>query len=71
MGGCEGGERGLPQLPFFGGMFQRNTGEFGGFIGGELLGGGGAGVRVDHLHQGSASAGEFGDDGGDVAGVAG
>ncbi len=62
---------GIPHLPFFSGVFEGEAGEFGGFFGGKLEGGGGAGARVNHLCQSSAPAGEFGDDGGDVAGVAG
>jgi hypothetical protein len=71
MGGCQGGERGVPQAALFGGVFEGEAGEFGGFIGGELVGGGGAGVGISDLHQSCAASGEFGDDQRDVAGVAG
>ena len=53
----------------FGCVFKSEPGEFGSFLSGELVGGGGAGVGIGHLHQSGASAGEFGDDGGDVARV--
>jgi hypothetical protein len=71
IGGCQGGECGVAQLPLFGGVFQGKAREFSGLVSSELVRSGGAGMGISHLHQSGAAAGEFGDDGGDVARVAG
>jgi hypothetical protein len=71
MRGMKRGYRRLPHLSPFGGVFEGEAGEFGGFFCGELVGGGGAGVGISHLHQTGAVSGEFGDDHGNVARVTG
>ena len=63
------GGDGLPQCPLFGGMLQSEAGEFGSFLGCQLLRGGGARVWLSDSSQRGAPAGEFGDDQGDGAGV--
>ena len=60
---------GLPHLSFLGGVFEGEANEFGGFIGGELAGGGGAGAWLHNGRERSAPAGEFGEDERNGAGV--